>query len=210
MSPRAASRETRSLVGWAVASRPHPGEYVSGDRGVVQPFPEGVLLAVLDGIGHGAQAAEASRIAAEYLERHAHESVISIVNGCHEVLSGTRGTALTVASLNALNDTLTWLSVGNVEGQLLRARAAPRGAKDSTLLRGGIVGSQLPPLKEAVLPVSPGDLLVFATDGVAHGFEEGLAPGDPPQKLADEILRRHCKGTDDALVLVARYLGSPR
>jgi hypothetical protein len=52
-----------------------------------------------------------------------------------------------------------------------------------------------------------GDTLIFATDGIREGFTEGLALSDPPQQLADRILARYTKGTDDALVLVARHAG---
>jgi hypothetical protein len=33
-----------------------------------------------------------------------------------------------------------------------------------------------------------------------------LARNNPPQKAAEKILARHARATDDALVLVARYL----
>jgi len=73
--------------------------------------------------------------------------------------------------------------------------------------RGGIVGSELPRLQPQQHHLATGDLLIFATDGIREGFVEGL-PGDAtPQQLADHILARHRKGTDDALVLVARYRG---
>jgi hypothetical protein len=52
-----------------------------------------------------------------------------------------------------------------------------------------------------------GDTLVFATDGVRREFTQRLALGDGPQQLADRILGQYAKGTDDALVLVARYVG---
>src|SRR5438552_424629 len=55
--------------------------------------------------------------------------------------------------------------------------------------------------------VARGDLLIFATDGIRGGFTEGLPTDATPQQLADEILARYGKGTDDALVLVARYAG---
>ena len=55
--------------------------------------------------------------------------------------------------------------------------------------------------------VAPGDTLVFATDGVRHEFTAEISISEPPQRLADQILARFGKGTDDALVLVARYLG---
>jgi len=108
---------------------------------------------------------------------------------------------------------MTWLSVGNVEGVLLytdqTARPA-RPARATLLTRGGIVGSELPQLRAEVVPIAAGDILIFATDGIREGFAEDL-PTDPgPQQLADQILARYGKGTDDALVLVARYLGDGR
>jgi hypothetical protein len=57
------------------------------------------------------------------------------------------------------------------------------------------------------IPVAPGDLLLLATDGIRSGFAEGLRLDQSPQQLADHILARDVKGTDDALVVVARYLG---
>jgi hypothetical protein len=39
------------------------------------------------------------------------------------------------------------------------------------------------------------------------GFMEHLTLSDPPQQMADRILEQHGKTTDDALVMVARYLG---
>jgi hypothetical protein len=51
--------------------------------------------------------------------------------------------------------------------------------------------------------------LVLATDGIRSDYAEGLAVGESPQKAADRILAQYHKPTDDALVLVARYLGTP-
>ncbi|HMH83340.1 MAG TPA: hypothetical protein VK531_10750, partial [Gemmatimonadales bacterium] len=55
--------------------------------------------------------------------------------------------------------------------------------------------------------VAAGDTLIFATDGIKEGFAEQLPADATPQQQADHILTRHGKGTDDALVLVARYRG---
>jgi len=51
-------------------------------------------------------------------------------------------------------------------------------------------------------------LLVFATDGVSAGFAETVVAVGPPQRLAEQVLDRNFRGTDDALVLVAKYLGT--
>src|SRR6266566_2321187 len=119
------------------------------------------------------------------------------------------GTGVLVAAFSRHDRSMTWVGVGNVEGLLLYGDGAARSsaARASLVTRGGIVGSELPRLHPVVLAIAPGDTLFFATDGIREGFAEGLSPEAAPQQLADQILARHGKGTDDALVLVARYLG---
>ena len=195
------------LIEWGVAVQPLEGEAESGDQYVVRPLPKGVLVAAVDGLGHGPEAAAAARSAVVTLEGYAHEPVISLVKRCHERLMRTRGVVMSLASFNALDNTMTWLGVGNVEGALLRADGTASPARESILLRGGVVGYQLPALHAAILPVAQGDVLILATDGIRGGFVEDVTLSDPPQRIAEQILARRGGGTDDALVLVARYLG---
>ena len=195
------------MLEWGLATLALPGHAESGDRHVVQPFPNGVLVAAVDGLGHGEEAAAAAKLAVSILERHAQEEVIALLRRCHEALRGTRGVVMSLASFRAPDSMLTWLGVGNVEGILLRDAANANPRRESLLLRGGMVGAELPPLRVSVIPVMRGDTLIFATDGIREGFTEGLALSDPPQQLADRILARYTKGTDDALVLVARHAG---
>ena len=199
----------RALIEWGVATLALPGQAQSGDRHLVKPVGTGVLVAVVDGLGHGAEAASAAQSAVTALERHATESPAPLVERCHRALKGTRGAVMSVAVFAGPDRSMTWVGVGNVEGLLLSGDGAarPRAARASLVTRGGIVGSELPRLHPVVLPIAPGDTLIFATDGIREGFAEGLPPEATPQQLADQILARHGKGTDDALVLVARYLG---
>jgi serine/threonine protein phosphatase PrpC len=179
----------------------------SGDVHVVAAFPHGALVAVIDGLGHGPEAAAAARAAASILETHAGEPVTALVERCHEALRKTRGAVMSLASFDARDDaSITWTGVGNVEGFLQRAdRARPR---EAIALRGGIVGYHLPTLRAETLAVSPGDTLVMATDGIRSEFSAALAMEGSPQEMADAIFDRYARGSDDALVVVARYLGA--
>ena len=86
---------------------------------------------------------------------------------------------------------------------------ASGGARTQSLLvRGGGVGSHLPPLAAEVVPLRCGDTLILATDGVRSQFLDTTLPYVEPQALADHVLTRWGTHTDDALVLVVRYLGS--
>ena len=199
--------QERKLVDWGVAAQPFAGEAVCGDLHLVKPFDHGVLLAAIDGVGHGNEATDAARAAVRLLEEFASDSVISLVKRCHQALIKTRGVAMTVASLNTRDNTVTWLGVGNVTGLLLCADDASHSTKN-VLLRSGMVGYHLPALHASVMPVAPGDLLVFATDGIRSDFATAINFHEAPRSLAQRILQRHFKGTDDALMLVVRYLGT--
>lgn len=193
------------LIEWGFSSIPLKGQVVSGDKYIIKPFPNGILMAVVDGLGHGYEAAAASDIAIATLDTYAHEPVIPLVRRCHEALKGTRGVVMSIASFNSLDKTMTWLGVGNIEGILLREDVKAVPSRKSLLLRGGVLGYQLPPLKESVIPVLPGDTLVFATDGIRSGFEKDIKLSDKPQQIANSIMAQFNRGTDDALVLVVRY-----
>ena len=195
------------LIAWGVASRPSPGQVVCGDRHLIKPITDGVLAAVVDGLGHGDEATAAAKTAIAVLESHAEESLTSLVKRCHEALTKTRGAVMTLARLRWLGSELSWLGVGNVEAIMLRADRQAKARSDRVLLRSGLVGYQLPVLRATTLALAPDDLLIFATDGIDAGFNEGLVCSDSPQQLADGILERHFRGHDDALVLVVRYLG---
>jgi negative regulator of sigma-B (phosphoserine phosphatase) len=194
------------VLDWGVASLPLAGQSESGDRYVVQFFPGGVLLAVIDGLGHGYEACAAASLAEFILRARPEEPVISLVRRCHESLRSTRGVVMSVVSFDTSHGLMTWLGVGNVRGVLRRNGFASIPRWDELLLRGGIIGGEIPPLQASVLPVSQGDMLYLATDGIGGEFVHEIIPPEMPQRTAEVILSRYAKGDDDALVLVARVV----
>lgn len=193
------------LFDYAVAARSHGDAEISGDLHLVAEVKHGVLVAVVDGLGHGREAALASRLTVDTLKTEPDRPVTALVERCHAVLNRSRGVVMSLAQLDARVEAMTWLAVGNVEGVLIRP-GAPR--RESILMRGGIVGHRLPPLRATTLTLSPGDLVVLATDGIREGFAEDLRPGAPVQEIADRVLASHGRTTDDALVLAGRWHGS--
>jgi negative regulator of sigma-B (phosphoserine phosphatase) len=196
-----------AMLEWALAARALEGEPESGDLHLIVAIPDGALLAVVDGLGHGPDAAAAARTAADALESHAAEAPDVGLRRCHQALRHTRGVAATVASLSARDETVTWLGVGNVEGMLFRAEPDADSRYELAPLRAGIVGLRMPVLRPALLSVQPGDVLVLATDGIRPGFDELVSRRESAESVADRILAEHGDAADDALVLVARYLG---
>ncbi len=198
------------LVEYGVANFSLPGHEESGDHFLICPNRDGVLIAAMDGIGHGVEAANASKAAAAVFTAWVDEPIISLVERCHEELRSTRGVVVSLASIDSAHGMMTWLGVGNVQGALMRAGADKGTMQETLLLRGGVVGARLPSLQAAVLPVERGDTLIFATDGVRPQCFESLSALESPQRAADRILEHYQNWKDDALVLVVRLSGIRR
>ena len=133
-----------------------PGQGESGDQHLVCCNQSGILIAAIDGIGHGEEAANAAKAAVAVLKAGSEEPVISLLERCHEELRATRGVVLSLASIEPEHGMMTWAGVGNVQGALMRNGAKKGNVQEVLLLRGGVVGSQLPALQAAVLPVAKG------------------------------------------------------
>lgn len=192
---------------YAVASRAIAGERLSGDAALVCANGEAILVAVVDGLGHGEEAAAAAAVATTTLREQLGQPVDLLFQRCHESLQTTRGAAMALAMLEVSSGKVTWSGVGNVEGVLLGPadRGPPR--KQYLTNRSGVVGYRLPAVRSSVVRIHPGDLLIFATDGIDERFVTGEIPGGPPERVARAILECHGKKTDDALVLVLRWHG---
>jgi phosphoserine phosphatase RsbX len=193
-------------VEWGVAGDALAGEDESGDRALIADRQDGTLAAVIDGLGHGEDAAVAARLAVEVLAQHADDDLDVLVRRCHDAMRKTRGAVLALAVVRA-DGSVTWTGVGNVEAVIVRHDRPGDAAREHALLLGGVVGLQIPRVRPSRTHLEPGDELILATDGIARGFLDTLTTA-PAQRMADDILRRHATGRDDALVLVARYRGS--
>ena len=67
-----------------IAERALAGEYRSGDRAVLVGYEGGALVAAIDGLGHGGEAADAAAAAAAVLGAHRDEDPVKLIEACHE------------------------------------------------------------------------------------------------------------------------------
>lgn len=196
---------TTGLIEWGVASIPlEAGE--SGDACRVDADADTARMVIADGLGHGPPAAAAARLTLDMLAGVAALDMPAALARCHERLKGTRGVVLMAGCLDA-RGRLTWLSVGNIQGVLRRGDRGAVSRPELLLGRPGVVGRNLGLPQAGVTAIAPGDLIVFATDGIHPEFADRLPTLDAPQRIADAVMAAHRTGTDDALVLAVRYRG---
>jgi phosphoserine phosphatase RsbX len=200
-------QDVRETIEWGVATRRRRGESMNGDLGVVSVLPDGVLVAAIDGLGHGGEAARAAREAGEVVREMPSEDLVLLIERCHDALRDTRGAVIGLAFMSHLTRTVTWLGMGNVEGLVLSADPSALRPKGYLTLGSGILGHELPSVKTAALSVVPGDVLILATDGIEAAFADSLDISGSAQDISERILAVHGKAIDDALVLAVRYLG---
>lgn len=189
----------------AFATLPLPGQTESGDLSLIKRVGKGTLIAVVDGLGHGQDAASAAHAAVATLDRYSRQPLAELVQRCHEALVGMRGVVLGLAYLDPQAATMTWLGVGNISGMLLRADAGNRPARITLVPNAGFIGAEQTRPTTRSVPLALGDTVVFFSDGIRDGFAESLVLANSPQEIADFVISRHVKGNDDALVVVARY-----
>jgi hypothetical protein len=197
----------REPIEWGIATQRRPGEALSGDLAVVRLLPDGALVAGIDGLGHGSEAARAARKAAAVMRESPSQDLVRLVQRCHRALRGTRGAAISLAFVSVLESRMTWLGIGNVEGRLLSGDPATTRLKGSLALGRGVPGHELPAVRAATITMRPGDVLLLATDGVDASFADSLELTGSSQTISERILSEHWKPPDDALVVVVRFLG---
>jgi serine phosphatase RsbU (regulator of sigma subunit) len=181
---------------------------LSGDAAIAVDLDGGgILLAVVDGLGHGVEAAAAAERAREVVGQSASEPIDAVLRMTHEALARTRGATMTVATITCAG-TLRWVGVGNVEARVLRPDGHRSRIVASVVLYGGALGYRLPTVRVSTHQLEVGDLVVMATDGVAASFADNVAIGDPVERVVASVLERCARPNDDALVAAARFLGS--
>lgn len=184
---------------WTTAYKtiPKEGEHDNGDAVLVRSEGDRMLLAVIDGLGHGRHAAHASGMAIDYLARWSLDEELDVaMKGIHEALRGSRGAAAGVCLLRASE--FVCCGVGNVEIRCL-------GARLPILLSPGVLGARVQSFRICRGELPPDCRVVLFSDGISHRAPlESLRQLDP-DALCDTLMREHRKPGDDASVVICDY-----
>lgn len=187
-------------VSYGLIHQPVVGEQTCGDTYLLLDRGTFVLVAVVDGLGHGPAAEEAAQKAVAYIEAHATQPPQQLLEGCHRALRGTRGAVLAIARIERENGKLIHSGLGNIETRVVTAEKVYH-----PVTVHGIVGHQARKFRSEEIPFQPGDLLLMHSDGISDRFELSTkARGRDLQLLASQIAHEHGRHHDDQLLLIVR------
>ena len=183
-------------------SLPKNGEQVCGDAWTLVQGRGRVVLFVVDGLGHGPEAAKAARIAVEAVERHRELDAANLMEAVHNALRPTRGAAAAVAMLQAESELCTFCGVGNISASI----RGPGNAR-SMVSHNGILGHQVRKMQEFSYPFPRGALCIAHSDGLGTHWDlahySGLSARHPAL-VAAALNRDHSRGRDDVTVVAVR------
>jgi len=181
---------------------PKPGEVACGDRWCYHERVEGILVAGIDGLGHGLGAEQAATEACRVFDAEKHRPPQRLMQILHEALRPTRGAAVTLLEVDWDAGRITSVGVGNVAAAVINGTETKRIATDN-----GIVGHVISRPRELVNACQPGAVVVLHSDGLTASWQVDRYPGlmQHHAALIAGVLYRDCKrGRDDSLIVVIR------
>lgn len=173
----------------------------NGDMYLIKEFNNKILVCVIDGLGHGEHAAVASSRCVYSIEERYKDGLTTIFEYCNSRLRKTNGVVMGIVSIDFSDSSITYAGVGNISARIIGKNPV------HLISKNGIVGYNLPRIREYTYSYTHGDTILMYSDGISSKVIEY-----PDMKLmkcdvretADEILRLYGKDIDDATVLVAR------
>ena len=181
---------------------PKPGQIACGDAWAAFTERDRLVVAVIDGLGHGPIAAEASEAAVREFGRKPARTATEHLDDAHSALSGTRGAVMAVADIRAEEAVVRYTGTGNIAGFI------QSGSKTSHMVSmNGTVGQVARAAREFAYPWDASSFLVMTSDGIQSHIRlearTGIL-GQHPAIVAAVVYRDGCRRRDDATVFVAR------
>jgi len=187
----------------AILGRCHRDEQVSGDHAAFARVGDRLVLAVIDGLGHGSAARAASDPAARLVRDTPGAGPADVLRRCDDALRPTRGAAMAVLELDLAHLTALHAGAGNVATHLYQGRDATRFTGAARVVGGH---RQSAALREEPATLAARHVVVMFSDGLSNRLDlaDPVLRLQHPLIIADDLLTRFGQANDDALVLVAR------
>jgi anti-sigma regulatory factor (Ser/Thr protein kinase) len=190
----------RTLLGAALAT--YPGETVCGDNWTWQDTVSGRTIMLVDGSGHGIEAARAAETAIQAFSQNADAECVELVERIHGALAPTRGGALAVARIDTAAHVVRFVGVGNISALLVNG-----GKARHMISHNGTAGHVAPRIREFTYEFADDPLVILHSDGLTSRWDLAGYPGiaaQHPALIAGVLLRDHRRGRDDASVVAMR------
>ena len=193
-----------TLNPWSAVSRPALHESVCGDAWRIAERSDVIVVMMVDGLGHGPEAAKAAELAVAAFEQDPFAPLVEIVKRIDRLMRGSRGGAVAIARVEISNRLVKFVGVGNIAARLKSCDDQPARGLVS---HNGTAGVQMLRVHEFDYSLAPQSLLIMHSDGLQSRWSlDNYAgwSGHHPAVLAGVLYRDHMRGRDDVTVAAVR------
>ncbi len=193
------SQQGPQVAGVAI---PYPGERFCGDAWSYDQSPERTMVLIVDGLGHGRDAAVAADEAVAVFQSSLDKGPGEILSHINDALKKTRGAVAGIARINNANNTLTYAAVGNTAASVL----SKEGSR-SLVAHSGTLGVASPRIQEFQMDWPKEGMLIMHSDGLQSRWDLSSYSGlisRHPAVIGAALIRDFRRQRDDASVVVVK------
>ncbi len=180
--------------------RPIEGEWLTGDAVIVEELTDGWFIAVIDVLGHGAEANPLRTEIQSWLNDHAVSDILRLMQELHKNLINTRGAVAGFCFIDK-GGRLNYVGNGNTVIRKI-------GVDERRLVSAdGVLGQTMRVSKTDTLLINIGDTVLLYTDGVKSHFDINTHPEILTYRaddLAKSIIEYYGKSHDDAACIAIK------
>jgi anti-sigma regulatory factor (Ser/Thr protein kinase) len=184
-------------------STPKAGQEVCGDAWGIEELDGQMRTVLLDGLGHGPLASDASLRAVEiFRQADRLDTPGDILRLAHEGLKGTRGAVMAVAAIDMAAGSVKFAGVGNIVGSVVSGESS-----EHLLSTDGTVGYNMRLVREDSVEWNARSTMILTTDGLSTRWNLHRHPGliqHHPSLIAAVLHRDFSRDSDDATVVVVK------
>ncbi|WGS53308.1 ATP-binding protein/SpoIIE family protein phosphatase [Paraburkholderia sp. D15] len=179
------------------------GQEVCGDAWGVRRVGPNLWVTLLDGLGHGPMAAEASnRAVGVFLEADPADQPADVLRRAHQGIKDTRGAVMAVAMFDRASRTMSFAGVGNIVGIVASAEETQH-----LISTDGTVGYNMRAVRPREASWTKGSVFIATTDGLSTRWNLTRHPGlvqRHPSLIASVLHRDFARDADDATIIVVK------
>jgi anti-sigma regulatory factor (Ser/Thr protein kinase) len=183
-------------------SVPKPGQDVCGDGWAASCAAEGARVLIVDGVGHGFDAAEAAAESVRAFQASRGLGPVEVLEQLNSLLRHTRGAVAAMAVIDVPRGRVRFAGIGNISAAVL----TPDRTYNMVSLNGTL-GHQVRKIHEFTYPWPAGALMVLHSDGLSEKWRLEDYPrlvSRHPTLIAGILFRDHRRERDDATIIAVK------
>jgi phosphoserine phosphatase RsbX len=190
-------------IEFGFVNRPCQGETANGDSWLLEEYEGGVLMSVVDGLGHGPNAEEAALLFTHLVREDPQAPLLELMTAAGKRLASSRGAAAALLRFNEAESRVEFTGVGNIHMH------AVADVKMYPVCAPGVVGHRVRKLLPFEFELPQTALVALCSDGISSRLHLENYEHLEPQQIAEALLAEHGKDYDDATALVVRFTAGP-